>query len=414
MGELTLVGLHDDGEHVVLEGPDGQRLRLRIDEALRAAVRRDRPGMEQVRAGAGAALPPREIQSRVRAGATAEEIAEQSGTPVETIRRYEGPVLAEREWIAEQARATRIGHDVGAPTLGDLAADRLATRGVAQASIVWDAARDGGGPWTVELTFEVSETRRSARWSFDVGARTLRAMDDEARWLSETELADEPIPRRHLTAVRSSVFDVEVDQALRPLLASVDTRDSATPAADPTPAEPSPEEATAALLDDLQGRRGVRQPLVEADDDEDDEEFEGFGPQHAFDFERPGVTQAVPGAHPPESRPDLATDATVLEMPRRAEPHGGTAQTTVDEPATRDRGAEAGARVDSDDAASTGSHRASRTAAATRSSSPTAPVTPAPSQEAEPGTGVAQRPRSRRGRASVPTWDEIVFGAKPE
>ena len=43
MGELELVGLHDDGEHLVLSGPDGQRFRLRIDEPLRAAVRRDRP-----------------------------------------------------------------------------------------------------------------------------------------------------------------------------------------------------------------------------------------------------------------------------------------------------------------------------------------------------------------------------------
>ena len=50
MGELELVGLHEDGEHVVLAAPDGQRYRLRIDEPLRAAVRRDRPQLEQLRA----------------------------------------------------------------------------------------------------------------------------------------------------------------------------------------------------------------------------------------------------------------------------------------------------------------------------------------------------------------------------
>jgi len=382
MGELTLVGLHDDGEHVVLEGPDGQRFRLPIDEALRAAVRRDRPGLEQVRAGERGILPPREIQARIRAGATAEEVAEQAGASVETIRRYEGPVLAEREWVAQQARGTRIGHEVGAPTLGDLAADRLATRGVVQDSIRWDAARDGAGPWMVDLSFEVSEARRSARWTFDVSARTLRALDDEARWLSETELADEPIPRRHLSAVRSSVFDVEVDDALRPLLAAVDRRPEAStapPLVEHAPAAPTPAEATAALLDDLQGRRGVRQPLLEDGDEEpDDEEFEGFGPQHAFDFERPGLTQPVPGAHPPHSHPELATDATVLSMPRRSEP--------VDQDAEPD-----GTPTDSDD-------------------EPVAldPTSQDTTAEHHP------RPRSRKGRASVPTWDEIVFGAKPE
>src|SRR5665647_1812224 len=92
MSELTLVGLHDDGEHVVLEGPDGQRFRVRIDEALRATVRRDRPQLAQVRAELAASVPPREIQARIRAGASAEEIAEQSGMPVEIIRRYDGPM----------------------------------------------------------------------------------------------------------------------------------------------------------------------------------------------------------------------------------------------------------------------------------------------------------------------------------
>lgn len=393
MGELTLVGLHDDGEHIVLEGPDGQRFRLPIDESLRAAVRRDRPGLEQVRAGERSILAPREIQARIRAGATAEEVAEQSGATVESVRRYEGPVLAEREWIAQQARGTRIGHEMGAPTLGDLAADRLATRGVVQDTIRWDSARDGSGPWMVDLSFEISDARRSARWTFDATARTLRALDDEARWLSETELADEPIPRRHLSAVRSSVFDVEVDDALRPLLAAIDTRpaDFTPPAVvEHVPATPTPAETTAALLDDLQGRRGVRQPLLETEDDEpDDEEFEGFGPQHAFDFERPGATQPVPGAHPPDSRPDLATDATVLEMPRRAAPDEHLGELGGERP---------------------GPGGATAAAPSTHGSAGPAggPATAANGPDASP------RPRARRGRASVPTWDEIVFGAKPE
>ncbi len=398
MGELTLVGLHDDGEHIVLEGPDGQRFRLSIDEALRAAVRRDRPGLEQVRASERSIVAPREIQVRIRAGATAEEVAEQSGATVESIRRYEGPVLAEREWVAQQARGTRIGHETSAPTLGDLAADRLATRGVDQDSIRWDAVRDGAGPWMVDLSFDVSEARRSARWTFDVTARTLRALDDEARWLSETELADEPIPRRHLSAVRSSVFDVEVDDALRPLLAAIDTRpaDFTPPAVVEHVPAAGAAETTAALLDDLQGRRGVRQPLLESDDDEpDDEAFEGFGPQHAFDFERPGSTQPVPGAHPPDSHPELATDATVLSMPRRSEP--------IDRvPSADDKPAE---RAPS----SMPAPSSAATPSGDRPGTTTAGTTPAGAAAEE-----TPRPRSRRGRASVPTWDEIVFGAKPE
>ena len=124
MGELELIGLHDDGEHLVLAAPDGQRFRLRIDEPLRAAVRRDRPQLEQLRAARAGSLSPREIQTRIRAGSTAQEVADEADLVVEQVRRYEGPVLAERAFIADQARSTRVGRDAGAPVLGDLVTDR--------------------------------------------------------------------------------------------------------------------------------------------------------------------------------------------------------------------------------------------------------------------------------------------------
>ena len=380
MSELRLVGLHDDGEHVVVEGSDGQRFRLPIDEALRAAVRRDRPQLEQVRAELTGVLAPREIQARIRAGASAQDVADDSGMPVEHIRRYDGPVLAEREFVAAQARATKIGRETGSPVLGDLVTDRLATRGVHAASIRWDAFRTGSAPWTVEVFFEIGGAERSARWSYEVATRGVHAVDDEARWLSETEIADEPIPRRHLAAVRSAVFDIELDAALRPLLASVDLPGPAGAAAEP---EPEPHEATEALLDDLTGRRGVRQQLADAADD-DEEAFEGFGPQHAFDFENPEVTTPVPGAHPPASRPDLAVDAMVLSMP------AGHRDRLHSVPA------------DGSDADET-SHAVA-----------TVGATAAVEDDAETSSVPAPRARTRKGRASVPSWDEIVFGAKPE
>ena len=354
MGELTLVGLDEDGAHVVLAGPDGQRFRVLIDEALRAAVRRDRPGLEQVRAD-HAGLAPREIQSRIRAGRSAAEVAEESGMSLDLVRRYEGAVMAEREFVAEQARGGRIGREPDAPVLGDLVADRLATRDVDPGSIAWDAYR-GDGPWTVEVRFTVGGAERSARWTYKPATRSLRADDDEARWLSETRIEDEPIPRRHLAAVRDEVFDAEVDAVLRPLLAQVD----------PAPVPPEPEDVTAALLDDLAGLRGTRRPSIDPEADED-EDFEGFGPQHAFDFSLP--------AHPPASRPDLARDATVLSLTRPSEAIGPQTRPAVAESSEVSAGAE-------------------------------------PSEPEEPAAPASLRPKARKGRASVPSWDEIVFGAK--
>lgn len=386
MSELRLVGLDDDGARVVLEGPDGQRFWLPIDESLRAAVRRDRPQLEQLRAQATSSMPPRDMQARIRAGATAAEVAEAAGVPVEIVQRYEGPVLAERDWVAGQARETRIGHDTGAPALGELVTDRLATRGVGPGTVTWDAFRDVSGPWSVELTFEIDDQTRSARWTFDLAARTLRAMDDEARWLSETELPDGPVPRRHLAAVRHTEdgpaehgTHTDVDVAVRPVLAAVDTH-----ATEPEPEPEDPFEATEALLEDLRGKRGVRQPV---DLDDEGDEFEGFGPQHAFDFEHPGLT-TPPGAHPAFSQPEEATDATVLPIPQQGP------RSTEDE-APADDHPDPGAEADDADAGP----------AAEPDSGDVAAATP---------RRAGGRSRSRKGRASVPSWDEIVFGAKPE
>ncbi len=383
MGELELVGLHDDGEHLVLAASDGQRFRLRIDEPLRAAVRRDRPQLEQLRSAQAGALSPREIQTAIRAGRTAQEVADDAGLHVEHVRRYEGPVLAERAFIADQARATRVGRDAGAPELGDLVTDRLAARGVALATLAWDAHRDQAGPWVVVARFTVGDSPREARWTFDPAKRVVLADEDEARWLSETEIADEPIARRHLAAVRDVVFDVEADGTLRPASGAV------------VP-EPEPEDKTAALLDDLSSRRGVRQQLDL--DDDDDEEWEGFGPAHAFDFE-----SSVPGAHPVDADP--AHEAKVLvPVPVPAGDVPALPPLTTGSSVGGSLGGSVGGSV-----GGTPAEREAHPAGGRRPAAEAAPAAPAHDEAPAP-----ERPKARKGRAKVPSWDEIVFGAKPE
>lgn len=327
MAELELVGIHADGEHIVLVDEEGQRHRLPIDDALRAAVRRDRPQLEQIRTEG---LRPRDIQVLVRAGATAEEIAEQSGLPVDRVRRYEGPALAERAHVAQRAQALTLGREPGSPTLGDLVVDRLAARGADR--IDWDARRHGGEPWEVIARFVAGEREREATWQVDLAAGTLSATDDESRWLSETDLGSGS-PRRHLSAVRPArLYDVETDADLAPALAAVDAviRDTRPHEGRPARRDPdtaeietSAEEAegsdtrnqepaaeTEALLDELSAARGVRQ-RVEIDDEALAEEGGAHTP--ALWDDAPADHDAhPPAAHPPASQPHEATDATVL------------------------------------------------------------------------------------------------------
>lgn len=391
MAELELVGIHADGEHLVLTDEEGQRHRLVIDDALRAAVRRDRPQLEQLRSDT---LRPREIQALVRAGSSAADIAADAGMPVEQVRRYEGPAVAERAHVAQRAQVMTIGRDAGAPTLGDLVVDRLAGRGVSD--IAWDARRRGSEPWEVLARFAAGDRDREATWQVDLTSGTLTALDDESRWLSETDLSTAG-PRRHLSAVRPArLYDVETDADIAPALAAIDAviRDprppvepEPEPAPEPAADEPEGPEATEALLAELSAARGVRQ-RVETDDD-------ALAAQVLADLE----AQPDP---PASTRPSPVGGAGTAGSGGDADRAGGA------------RGAE-GAHQDSAEPETEDDEPAvPRPHTPALWDDPPAAHPPASRpEEATDAEVLEPRRRGRRSRrTSVPSWDEIVFGAK--
>ena len=174
MQDLQLIGVHEDGEHLLLSGAEGARFRMPVDEPLRAAIRHDRPRLGRLQTESDGGLRPRDVQALIRAGASAEETAERAGWPVEKVHRYEGPILAEREHVAGLARAarlrTRSGASTGAsaPTLSARVSERLKGRGVDPREARWDSWRAEDGPWTVVLTFAAGGRQRQASWSFDL------------------------------------------------------------------------------------------------------------------------------------------------------------------------------------------------------------------------------------------------------
>lgn len=184
MRELRFDGLSPDGTRLILAGKDGQKYSVVIDERIEAAVRRDRARIGQVEIEQAGMLRPREIQARIRSGQTAEDVAAASGLPIEHIRRFEGPVLTERAWVAQQAQATEVRRPGGDIELGDLVAERLHAEGVDAADIAWDAWRRDDGTWVVIATFPLPPNTHVATWTYDSGSRTMTVVDDNAGTLS--------------------------------------------------------------------------------------------------------------------------------------------------------------------------------------------------------------------------------------
>ncbi|WP_069767466.1 septation protein SepH [Streptomyces sp. LUP30] len=197
MPELRVVAVSNDGTRLVLKAADSTEYTLPIDERLRAAVRGDRPRLGQIEIEVESHLRPRDIQARIRAGATAEEVAQMAGIPVDRVRRFEGPVLAERAFMAERARKTpvrRPGENAG-PQLGEAVQERLLVRGAEKDTVQWDSWRRDDGTWEVLLVYLVAGEPHSASWTYDPPRRLVQAVDDEARSLigeSDDLAAPEP------------------------------------------------------------------------------------------------------------------------------------------------------------------------------------------------------------------------------
>ncbi|MFI9568580.1 septation protein SepH [Streptomyces rishiriensis] len=197
MPELRVVAVSNDGTRLVLKAADSTEYTLPIDERLRAAVRGDRPRLGQIEIEVESHLRPRDIQARIRAGATAEEVAQMAGIPVDRVRRFEGPVLAERAFMAERARKTpvrRPGENAG-PQLGEAVQERLLLRGAEKDTVQWDSWRRDDGTWEVLLVYLVAGEPHSASWTYDPPRRLVQAVDDEARSLigeSDDLAAPEP------------------------------------------------------------------------------------------------------------------------------------------------------------------------------------------------------------------------------
>ncbi|MER5309464.1 septation protein SepH [Streptomyces sp. NPDC002773] len=185
MPELRVVAVSNDGTRLVLKAADSTEYTLPIDERLRAAVRNDRARLGQIEIEVESHLRPRDIQARIRAGASAEEVAQMAGIPVDRVRRFEGPVLAERAFMAERARKTpvrRPGENSG-PQLGEAVQERLLLRGAEKDTVQWDSWRRDDGTWEVLLVYRVAGEVHTASWTYDPPRRLVQAVDDEARAL---------------------------------------------------------------------------------------------------------------------------------------------------------------------------------------------------------------------------------------
>jgi len=184
MHELRLVAVSEDGSYAILAVPGrGGRFSLPIDDRLRTVARGQFSRLAQYEIEVESPLRPKEIQDRIRAGETADEIADAAGIPIERVRRFEGPVLAEREYRAQEAQRATVrspGDSGPGPRLGEVVAERLVELGASPDDARWDSRKRSDGNWQVQLTFTAGGRSQAAEWVFDPRRRHITPDDDQA------------------------------------------------------------------------------------------------------------------------------------------------------------------------------------------------------------------------------------------
>jgi hypothetical protein len=203
MRELTVVGLDVDGKRIICEVADtGEKFILCSDERLQAAVRGDRvsPRQPQLNDEVPNVLRPKDIQAKIRAGASVEQLASMAGVDVARVERFAHPVLLERSRAAELATAAHpvLADGPAVLTLKEVVAAALVSRGLDPEATTWDAWRNEDGRWTVQLAWKAGRSDNVAHFRFSPGAHggTATPFDDAA-----SELIDPNFARPALRAV---------------------------------------------------------------------------------------------------------------------------------------------------------------------------------------------------------------------
>lgn len=380
MEDLRVIGVEDGALLVASES--GDRYRIEIDDALTAKMR------QAVQAtGTSRRLSPKEIQSHIRSGMSAQDVASITGVPIEYIQRFEGPILAEREFVIQSALAvpvhtakdTEFGDDHA--TFGSAILARL--HELSATGERWASWKEETSGWVVKLSFTADQIDHDARWRFDPKRSSLAPINNEAEALSRQG---------------------EVTGTLIPRLRAVDGGDRM--------ADNSRFDSGAFVDQELADLR-TSPPITLASYVSDD--------RTTTTHEADAVSDKAPTLHAPTLRdtaPHLEAvpygrmgDRTEIAQPEHQTPTNQTADLL--DALRRRRGERESASFDDNDDAkaahpSTGSIRLVNV--------------PLPDSDDDVTQTAPQRASShqstqkptKRGRASVPSWDEIVFGARSD
>jgi hypothetical protein len=435
---LSVIGVEDGA--ILAADENGERFRIPVDESVRGrlAVSDLPPGKR---------LSPREIQAQVRAGLSVEEVAGRTGTPVAYVERFVRPVLAERAFVLESAMRVVVQPDAEADeasSFGAVLAERLAA--LDATDVAWTSLREAGGEWIISVSFRADDVDHRARWTFDPKRLVLEPENIEATTLSQQGTPTALTPRLRALQPTGPVAlprvaasdDVDVQEQPEPDRSRFDSAIFELPDLSHGAPQQGPVEA-AVLLDALARKRVERETLTptpstvapERAEQAEEAEEEAGGPEEAV----PAAQGTVTRGRFPERAPEPVVDIDIdIDIDGEGDGDGdgdtqaqtqvlpepvirGTAEDALPlrRPRERGRRPEQQRRPEAQQRLQPQPQRPQSQQPKARQQQQARPpqarhvdMDPPPTRPVNVAPPAAQR--ARRGRTSLPSWDEIVFG----
>jgi hypothetical protein len=342
---------------------------LLIDETVRSSIKKEhRISLDSV------SITPREIQEEIRNGASIDQLMVASGASFEFIEKFAAPVIAELEHIVSSALSVRLTiagdryNDTSQIEFGEIINGRLITSGAS--AISWIAKKIEPNSWHVIANYLLNGAQGSATWAFDPRRLTLSPESETAVALSSQEtINNSVVPKLRTVDAPNNAETVALNEVI-PIGRSAEIDDPIA-------------QMPAAAKDNLEGHVSETVSSTPAA------------------FLRP----VQPNAEAPEP---LSATADLLEALRRKRTEREvSSETSLELQAQPDA---ASVRVIDVQVPPTN-------AGASPNVLPDEIVAPENAEALDEKPGVHTEETAvtpKKGRATMPSWDEIVFGTKAD
>lgn len=352
-----------DGEYLVLEAQDGQKFRLLVDDSVRSSVKK-----EPIARLDSIQITPREIQEEIRNGASIQDLIERSGASFDFIEKFAAPVIAELEHIVSSALSVRLTiagdryNDSTQVEFGEIIAGRLITSGAN--GISWVAKKVEPSSWKITANYQLNGVAGSATWSFDPRRLTLSPESETAVTLSSQESLSTGLIPKLRTVEQTTSTAVQPAESVAETVVMEDVISISSRFETPIAQEETPIPSTPAAFKRTDSSELVAEEPLSATAD---------------------LLEALRRKR--TEREDTVREDTQLE------PHPQTVNIRV---------------IDFEPQVT------SETPATSETEAPTGEHASVESETVDVSSNENESKPAKKGRAAMPSWDEIVFGTKAD